>query len=489
MAVKRGGERPAVLLDWFNVSYRSLILGAVVFVLALAAVGGTLYYRIIYRNSPRARASEAIAQAESLLDKASGGETTKEADALKQSSQRLLAEARRQFDATNFEDATKAAEQSQMSSQRLLSMSRGEATRAAQFYKLEGDVRVKRSRELIWAPATKGMALSVGDQIKTSSRAAAQIIYFNGTITTVTPGSLLEIKELYENPATRVQQVRERLREGRISSSTQDPTTKGSFHEIATQNTVAVTEERTSLDVAFDDQEEKTRLEVHAGKASVSTAAEGAPKVAVEAQERLEVDRQEHVSSKVRLPQAPILTAPIDQKVIPLEGEQGGSVELLWQEVSDSKSYHLQISSHPLFSDTLVNSRLETASATLPRAGEGNYYWRVAAIFTDGTEGPMSEIRKFKIVQGTLTPTGDTQPPSLEIDDFLVFATQVIVRGRTEPGATLAVDGSKIDVYDDGTFTSVIPLRKAGRHTLIFLAQDISGNTTRVERVAEVDSY
>src|SRR5882672_719537 len=223
MAVRRGGERPAILLDWFNVSYRSLILGAVGLLIALAVGGGTFYYRMIYQNSPRARASEAIAQAETLLEKASGGESTKEGDALKQSSQRLLAEARRQFDATNFEDATKAAEQSQMSSQRLLSMSRGEASRAAQFYKLEGDVRVKRSRELIWSPATKGMALSVGDQIKTSSRAAAQIIYFNGTITTVTPGSLLEIKELYENPSTRVQQVRERLREGRISSTTQDP--------------------------------------------------------------------------------------------------------------------------------------------------------------------------------------------------------------------------------------------------------------------------
>lgn len=489
MAVKRGGERPAVLLDWFNVSYRSIILGSLGIAAVLIAVGGTLYYQFVYRNSPKARASAAIAQAEDLLEKAASGEATKESEPLKQSSQRLLAEARRQFDATNFEDAAKAAEQSQMSSQRLLSLSRGEATRAAQFYKIEGDVRVKRARELIWAPATKGMTLSVGDQIKTSSRAAAQIIYFNGTITTVTPGSLLEIKELYENPSTRVQQVRERLREGRISSSTQDPPTKGSFHEIATQNTVAVTEERTDLDVAFDDQEEKTRLEVHSGKASVSAGAEGASKVAVEAQERLEVDRQERVSTKVKLPPAPFLTAPIDQKVIPLEGEQGSSVQLGWQEVAEAKNYHLQISSHSLFSETLVDSKLETASATLPRAGEGNYYWRVAAVFEDGTEGPMSEVRKFKVVPGTLTQPGDTQPPSLTIEDFLVFATQVIVRGKTEPGALLSVDGSKIDVYDDGTFTAVIPLRKTGHHVLVFIAQDVAGNATRVERPADVDTY
>jgi hypothetical protein len=484
MPVKRGGEKPAVLLDWFNVSYGSIALG-----IAVIAGSAALYYQFVYRNSPKARASSAIEEAEDLLDKAGASEATKDSEELKQSAQRLLAEARRQFDATNFEDAAKAAEQSRMSSQRLISLAKGESSRAAQFYKIEGDVRVKRARELIWAPATKEMTLSVGDQIKTSSRAAAQIIYFNGTITTVTPGSLLEIKELYENPSTRVQQVRERLREGRISASTQDPPTKGSFHEIATQNTVATTEERTNLDVAFDDQQDRTRLEVHSGKASVSTASEGSPRVNVGAQERLEVDQQEHVSSKVRIPPAPVLSSPIDQKLISLQGEPGSSVQLEWQEVPEARSYHLQISSHSLFSDTLVDSKLETPSATLPRAGEGNYYWRVAATFEDGTEGPMSEVRKFKVVSGTLSPSGDTQPPPLSIDDFLVFATQVIVRGKTEPGAQLSVDGFKIDVYDDGTFTAVIPLRKTGHQTLIFIAQDVAGNATRLQRVVDVDTY
>ncbi|MBI3447847.1 MAG: FecR domain-containing protein [Acidobacteria bacterium] len=489
MAVRRGGDRPAVLLDWFTVSYRSIVGGSIALILLLSAVGGALYYQFVYRNSPRARASTSITQAEGLLEKASAGEATKESEPLKQNAERLLGEARRQFDATNFEDAAKSAEQSQMSSQRVIALAHGETSRAAQFYKIEGDVKVKRSRELIWAPAAKGMTLSVGDQIKTDSRSAAQIIYFNGTITTVTPGSLLEIKELYENPTTRVQQVRERLHEGRVSSSTQDPPTKGSFHEIATQNTVATTEERTEMDVAFDDRQATTRLEVHTGKASVSTPEEGARKIAVEAQERVEVDQKERLSTKVKLPAAPLLNSPVDQRILPLEGGEGGSVQLEWQEVAEAKSYHLQISAHPLFSDSLVDRTLDTTSATLPRAGEGNYYWRVAAIFDDGTEGPMSEARKFKIVPGTLAPSGDVQPPPLEIDDFLTFATQVIVRGKTEPGAQLSVDGAKIDVYDDGTFTSVIPLRKAGHHTLVFVAQDVAGNATRLERVVDVDTY
>lgn len=488
MALKKGAERPAILLDWFNVSYRSIVLGSIGLGTVAAVLGGGFYYQYIYLTSPQFRASTAITAAEDLLEQAASGAGTEQGVTLKQSSQRLLSDARRQFDATNYEDATKTAEQSQMSSQRLLALSRGEAGRAAQFYKIEGDVRVKRARELIWQPVTKGMTLSVGDQIKTNSRSAAQIIYFNGTITTVTPGSLLEIKELYENPSTRVQQVRERLREGRIAATTQEPITKGSFHEITTQNTVATTEERTSLDIAFDDGSERTRLEVHTGAAKVS-AGEGVAPVAVEAQERVEVDRDARVSEKVKLPPAPVLDAPIDQKVMPLAGAEDTLVPLTWQEVPEATRYHLMVSSKPLFSDTLVDQTLDTNSATLPHAREGNYYWKVTAVFEDGTEGPSSEIRKFKVVTGNLTITGDDEPPPLSIDDFLVFATQVIVRGKTEPGALLSVNGVRIDVYDDGTFTSVIPLRKVGRQTLVFTAQDIAGNTSRLQRMAEVDSY
>lgn len=488
MALNKGGQRSAILLDWFTVTYRSIVFTVLALVAVGTVVGSGIYYKFFYLQSPRARAAEAISAAEDLLGQASAEASEGEVLELKQSAQRLLAQARRHFDAANYEDSTRSAEQSQMSSRRLLSLQRGETARAAQFYRIEGDVRVKRARELIWVPAKKGMALSVGDQIKTSSRAAAQIIYFNGTITTVTSGSLMEIKELYDNPSTRIQQVREQLRSGKIAAATQQPSAEGSFHEITTRNAVAVTEERSSLEVAFDEEEQRTRLEVHSGRAEVS-APDGGPAVSVKAREGLEVDREAKVSERIVLPPAPILESPIDQKIIPLGDESETSVELSWQAVDEAEGYHLQISSRALFSDLLVDGVLDTNVATLPRARHGHYYWRVAVVFPDGTEGPTSEVRKFRVVEGTLSPLGDDQPPPLQLDDFLVFSTQVIVRGRTEPGALLSVDGTRIDVYEDGTFTSVIPLRVAGRQRLVFLAQDVAGNSTTLTRHVEVDAY
>jgi hypothetical protein len=487
MALKRGASKPAISLDWFNVSYRS-ILGLLALVVAAGGIGGGLYYNYFYQSSPKARAADAIAGAEQLLERATAQATPAEGVDLKQTAQRLLAESRRHFDASNFEDATRSAEQSQMSSRGLISLLTGEAARSAQFYRIEGDVRVKRARELVWIPAEKGSALSAGDQIKTSSRAAAQIIYFNGTITTVTPGSLLEIKELYDNPSTRIQQVRERLREGRIASMTQEPSAEGSFHEIATDNSVAVTQDRSNLEVAFDNAQGSTRVAVHSGRTQIASSG-GGQGVAVEAGQGVKVDRNARLSDKIALPPTPLLEEPIDHKIIQLGAASEGSVALSWQEISRARRYRVEVASQALFSETLMDLTVNAGRATMPHVGEGSYYWRVSALFPDGTEGPASEVRKFRVVTGILSPIGDTEPPPLAIEDFLPFATQVIVRGKTEPGASLTVNGNRIDVYDDGTFTSVIPLRREGTQKLVFVAQDVAGNSTRVERSVSVDTY
>jgi len=488
MATTHRPEKPTVILDWFNVSYRTLF--TTVFALLIAAGAGSYYayLKLVYEGSPKAEARLAIDQAEESLEKAGPVAQQDETTEMKLAAQRLLAEARRQYDASNYEDSRKAAVESKLNSEKALSLSRGESAREVQFYRIEGDVKVKRVRELIWVDAERGMSLSVGDQIKTSSRASAQIIYFNGTITTIKPGSLLEIKALYDNPATRVQQVRERLREGRITSSTQKAGAEGSYHEIATQNTVAKSEERTDLEVAYDKDKEQTEVEVHTGKAVLTAG--GSKPVELGAAERVDVDRSSRVSAVAKVPAAPEMLSPVDQKIFLAREDQLPSVELSWQPLPDATGYRLQIASQPLFADTMVDlDNLQTTAATLPDVREGNYYWRIAATFADGSSSPFAPSRKFKVVSGRVAQAGDKDPPILQINDFLVFASQVIIRGRTEPGALLSVGGNRVDVYDDGTFTTVVALTHEGVNTVTFVAQDMAGNETRVDRTATVDPY
>lgn len=488
METRRGTERPAVLLDWFNVSYRTLVSVALVVLLVGGAASYFGYLKFIYEGSPKAEARLAIDQAEEALDKAGPAVQQDAVTELKQSAQRLLAEAQRQYDAANFQDARKAAVESKLNADKAIAISRGESAREVQFYRIEGDVKVKRVRELIWIDAERGMPLSAGDQIKTSSRASAQIIYFNGTITTIKPGSLLEIKDLYDNPVTRVQQVREQLREGRISSSTQEPGAAGSYHEVSTQNTVAKSEERTDFEVAFDKDRARTQVEVHTGRATLSAGQKSG--VTVSAQQRVNVDASSTLSKIEPVSLPPVMTAPADQKIFLLRDNQAPTVELAWEPVEKAGAYRLQISAQPLFAEPIVDlQNLKTTGATLPNVKEGGYYWRVAAVIAGGEESPWSNPRRFKVVSGKVAQQGDTNPPPLIIDDFLVFASQVIIRGKTEPGVLLTVAGNKVDVYDDGSFTTVVPLRHEGANKVEFVAQDMAGNETRADRTATVDAY
>ncbi len=58
------------------------------------------------------------------------------------------------------------------------------------------------------------------------------------------------------------------------------------------------------------------------------------------------------------------------------------------------------------------------------------------------------------------------------------------VRGRTEPGATLTVNGQRVDVASDGAFNEFIqlPAEKPGRQLVVFRSVGINGGVAEVKR-------
>ena len=65
----------------------------------------------------------------------------------------------------------------------------------------------------------------------------------------------------------------------------------------------------------------------------------------------------------------------------------------------------------------------------------------------------------------------------------------LIINGATEPGAQVWVDNDKVDVSDDGTFYTVLRLRKEGTNVLKIVAQDAAGNQEVLTHQAYVESY
>jgi hypothetical protein len=485
----RQADKPHIQLDWYNVRYRTLLAWVLVIGAAAAGGGGYLYHSRYVLNSPKGQAQAALRQAEAMLEEASPLAKSERLEGLREDARGHLGTAHAHFDQRRFNDARVAAITSQNYSQRLLDLARGgeAAGKEVRFYKIEGDAKVKRAGQFIWEAADADLPLSVGDQIKTSSSSTVQIIYFDGTITTVKPGSLLEIKELYEHPTTKVRKVREKLNFGGVTSTVAGSNVAGSFHEVATATTSTRSHERSEIEVGYDDKTRKTEVRLLSGKAEVEA---GKRAIQLAPSEMVAVAQDQSLLSRSNMPPVPDLQQPIDQKVLVYQNTERAVTELSWKSVPGAPRYHLQISRRSLLGELLLDKKdVKSSSVKLPRLKVGSYYWRVAAVNEAGVEGPFSETRKFKIITTDLSDQADKTPPPVEIRDFLVFAYQVIINGRTEPGAMVSIDGQKVDVYDDGTFTAVVKLRREGNNTLTIMAQDISGNETQIKRTAYVEAF
>jgi len=322
----------------------------------------------------------------------------------------------------------------------------------------------------------------------TSSSASAQLIYFDGTVTTIQPGSLLEIREMYENPVTKVRRVSEKLNRGGLTASTQKKNVEGSYHEVATESekVSARTDEESEFRVAYDPEEREAEFDVFEGRIEISSPSK---RESLVAGERIRATGDGRLSDKEILPGMPRLISPRDQKVFIYDDPSKQSITLSWESVPGASSYQLSISDKALFTSTLYDAAREGTTAVLDGVPAGSYFWKVAATSNASVTGPFCPPRRFRVSSEKIRDRGDTDPPELEITEFVSIGLMVIVNGRTEPGATLWIDNEKIDVYDDGTFYAVVRLRKEGLNEIRFVSQDAGGNETEVMRSTFVEMY
>ncbi len=475
-----------IILDWFNVSYRTvvLVLGGVLVAGGLAAA----YWLWASGAGPRDEAQEAINRAASKLSEAGTYRGDERLDEVRASARAALDAAHGAFGAGNWDSARVAAIRSENLSQKAIDMARGQGlvSQEVRFYRVEGDVRVKRAGEFAWEGADRKMVLHIGDQVKTSSSASVQLIYFDGTVTTVQPGSLLEIRDLYEDPATKVRKVSEKLNWGEVMSSTQKRNVEGSVHEVATDKATARTGDAGEIRVSYDKEKKTSTFDVFQGRVEIASPDR---RVVVEAGERLMASAEGSLSAKEVLPGVPRLIAPSDQRVFVYDDPQKATTTLTWEKVPGVSRYHLSISDRMLFTRPLYDADRAETSVVIDGIAAGSYYWRVAAISPSGVRGPDSEARRFRVSSHKIRDREDTTPPKLEITEFVQTGPMLIINGKTEPGALLWIDNEKVDVYDDGTFYAVIRLKKEGVNELHLLAQDAAGNESRLTHRAYVETY
>ncbi len=349
----------------------------------------------------------------------------------------------------------------------------------ARFTSIEGGVKVKAVGTFEWVNADRNVVLQKSDLVRTAPGAAAEITFFDGTVVHVRPDSLITIEETSEDPSTKRRRVAWHISSGEVNFQTVRRNVPDSATEISTPTARATAGELTEGGVRVA-QSGDSDVRVYRGSSEVQTRT--GETISLASSEALSVDASGKAGAKLALPGVPTLLAPPHQTEISYPDPTKATTMLIWRHVTGAVTYHVMLDYSAYFNRPLVDRQgLRAGSVELRGLDTGKYYWKVAAVGKDGAEGAFSEFARFTVTRPQGAGAKGGAPPPLAIESLDLRTNILQVKGRTEPGATLTVNGQRVEVRNDGSFNEFITLDKPGRQTVVLRATGINGGV-REER-------
>jgi hypothetical protein len=344
----------------------------------------------------------------------------------------------------------------------------------AHFTNIDGIVRVKKASTNTWVQADYNVALEKNDVVQTSPEGIAKVVFTDGTNYTVKPDSLIVIQENSLNSAQQTQ-VAVQVTTGTVdlATSTIGP---GSRSLVSVAGAALNIGSQSSAEVKNDPKADQHSILVQKGTGEV---VRGTEREKIGANERLSFtsDPAEKMA-RTREIAPPILINPAAQQQVTMApGEKG--VTFTWTPVENVRGYHLAISKNQFFSQSsLVYDKTVTGEQITVSLPDAAYFWRVQSVGEGGKLSAESPISRF-----SLLPKGaDGLSISLEVDPFVQHGHMIEVRGRTEPGARVMVNGQEAVMMPDGTFRHLTNPLPAGENMVTVTAQNAKGGISNLSR-------
>ena len=341
----------------------------------------------------------------------------------------------------------------------------------AHFTNIDGVVRVKKASTNTWIQADYSVALERNDVIQTSPEGIAKVVFTDGTNYTVKPDSLIVIQENSLN-ASQQTEVTVQVTTGRVDLATSN-ISPGSKSQVTVAGTTASFAPDTSAQVGNDPRSGVSDILAKKGSVQVNRGGES---VKLTDGEKATIPAEgEIVKSKVILP--PILINPATPQISLAPGEKG--VTFSWSQVENVRGYHVSLAHNQFFSvNSVVFDKTVTSDQIVLAVPEGVYFWKVSSIGEDGKESADSPTNRF-----ILAPKGTgSLSIALEVGDFVQHGHRIEVRGKTEPGARVMVNGEEAIMGADGTFRHMTNTLPAGENMITVTAQNTKGGYNNVSR-------
>ncbi len=336
----------------------------------------------------------------------------------------------------------------------------------AHFTNIDGTVRVKKASSNTWIQADYSVALERNDVIQTSPEGLAKVVFTDGTNYTVKPDSLIVIQENFLNSSQQTQ-VAVQVTTGTVdlATATIGP---GSKSQVTVAGATATIASQSSAEVQNDPRNDQHAIVMRKGSGEVNRAGQDV-KIADNEGVSFTSDAKEMTKTTVFSP--PFLIGPFDNQQVTLSPTDKG-VLFYWSEVPGGRAYHLRVSRNAFFTPaSLVFDKNVSGSQITLSLAEGNYYWVVQTVGDDGKESMESPKNRFMLVA-----KGNANGSiSLELSDFVQHGHAIEVKGRTEAGARIMVNGQEAVVSPDGTFRHFTGTLPSGDNMITVTAQDAKG--------------
>ena len=358
-----------------------------------------------------------------------------------------------------------------------------ESLRPAYLIYLLNDVRYRRRNTVTWEPAILNMEFFNEDGIRTTGNSNARVKFLTG-----------ELVHIGENSFVILRPEKEREEVKLFSGSVRSSKAKVLTERVTLEPKIAPSGAKPDYKTKV--KEDKTTLvEVYEG--IVDVTAEGKT-----------VTLNKGFGTQVKFLQPP--EAPRELPPLPKYADQSGGelpeskletpemsrgsllVQMKLPEIPKletkakvvgalASKYHLQISSDNKFKEILIEETdgikdrilLNFDKYNLP---DGKYWYRLAYMDELGFESEFTLPRSFII---------DKKPPVLEIiqpnNNERITDLFISVEGKTEPLATVSVNGVPVRLDETGKF-SVSITGNLGENTLAIISKDKAGNITNIKR-------
>ncbi|HEY6249127.1 MAG TPA: hypothetical protein VI685_04155 [Candidatus Angelobacter sp.] len=341
----------------------------------------------------------------------------------------------------------------------------------AHFTNIDGNVRVKKISTNTWINADYNVALEKGDVIQTSSQGLSKIVFADGTNYTVKPDSLIVVQENSVNSAQQTK-VAVEVTTGTVDLATSS-LAQGSKSQVIVAGSTTTFAADTSAEVLNDPRSDQHEILLKKGAGEVNRSGEV---VKLSNFERVTFKDDSPKMTKSKEIGPPTLIQP--PNMLPVFVEKSSKpVDFSWTPVDGAKKYKIRISRNPYFSSLVITPAPLVASTQvqLTNLPEGAYYWSVTTVGDNGKESVESEKNRFTIV-----PKSANQATiALELEEFSQRGHVIEVKGRTEPGARVMVNGQEVAmIAADGGFHHFTPPLPSGENIITVTAQNARGGTS-----------